>query len=75
MTQKKKTTYKKGMELVSKKTSEKILFGSFNDEEIASCLDSKKMFITISREELDRDYVSLKKLHKESQEKRRGQAW
>jgi hypothetical protein len=75
MADKKKILYKKGMELVSKKTSEKILFGSFNDEDVASCLNSKKMFVNISREELDNDYVSLKRLHQESREKRRGQGW
>ncbi|RAP38239.1 hypothetical protein DID80_02825 [Candidatus Marinamargulisbacteria bacterium SCGC AAA071-K20] len=75
MSEKKKTRYTKGMELVSKVSSKKILFGSFNDEDVASCLTADKMFVNISREELDRDYVSLKQLHGQSREKRRGQGW
>lgn len=71
----KKRMFKKGMEQVSKKSREKVLFGSFNQDGDGVCLNSKKQFITIARDELENDYVSLAQLHKESREKRKGQAW
>ena len=55
----KKRTYRKGMELIHKESKEKILFGKWNDDGSAACLSStKKTFLTISKEDLDTQYIS-----------------
>ncbi len=71
-----KRRYVKGLVFFHKTTKQKILFGAWNSDGTASCLNMKdKSFITLTREELDKDYESYADLEKEAREKRRGQAW
>jgi hypothetical protein len=45
------------MQLVSRKTSQKILFGKWNDDGSAICLSAKKEFLTIPVQEADGDTI------------------
>ncbi len=67
--------YKKGMELSHKDTKAKILFGKWNEDGTALCLTKSKQFVTLSKADLETNYVNLKLLNKQAREKRRGQAW
>jgi hypothetical protein len=70
-----KKTYRKGLLLFNKETKEKIIFGKWNDD-IAVCLVQKtKMFLNITRDDLDNKYQSYAELERKAREQRRGQCW
>lgn len=71
----KKRQYRKGMTLIHAENREKIMFGAFDGKGNATCLNAKKMFVSIPKDVLDSDYVSEAELKKRAQEKRRGQCW
>ena len=71
----KKRMYRKGMQLFHKETKKKILFGKFNSDGSAACLTADQDFLTLSREEIDTDYIAYNEVEKRAKERRRGQAW
>lgn len=70
-----KTTYRKGVTLMHKETKEKILFGKWLSEDRASCISLKNQLLTLTRADLDTQYVSLAAVEKAARDKRKGQAW
>ncbi len=70
-----KKTYKKGMILFNKVTKEKIIFGRWNDDGTAGCITVKKMFLNITREQIDNDYQSYSELERKARDRRKGQCW
>lgn len=70
-----KRKYKKGQLLFHKDTKAKIMFGSWNDQNQACCLDDKKNFIYLDQETFEKEYISYSSLEKKAREKRRGETW
>ncbi|MFA5879454.1 MAG: hypothetical protein WC860_04685 [Candidatus Margulisiibacteriota bacterium] len=70
-----KRKFKKGQLLFHKDTKEKIMFGSWTNENQACCLDAKKNFIYLEADILETDYISYSSLEKKAREQRRGQTW
>ena len=71
-----KKVFKEGMKLFHNDTKEQIMFGSWGEPDIASCLKLKtKAFLKITREDLETNYMSYASLDKAYREKRRGQGW
>ncbi len=76
MSEVKKQIYKKGMEYFHKETKEKLMFGKWNDNGTANCLNLKtKNFITLTKEQLDTEYTAYSKLDREYREKRKYEGW
>jgi hypothetical protein len=70
-----KNTYTKGLKLFHLETKEKIIFMKWLDSNRASCLTESKMFLTLTKEELDNNYQSYAALEKHARDTRRGQCW
>ena len=71
-----KKTYKNGMKLFHNVTKVKIMFGKWITEDKATCLEiDKKNIVTLTREDLDTNYISYASLDKAYREKRKYEAW
>lgn len=67
--------YKSGMRLTHLETKTQILFGKWNADGSAGCIGPHNSFLTLTREELETQYMSESDFLKRAQEKRRGQGW
>ena len=67
--------YRQGMSLTHVETKTRILFGKWNPDGTAGCIGPKNAFLTLTREELEKQYMSEADFLKRAREKRKGQCW
>ncbi len=66
---------KKGMTLINTTNRQKVIFGKLNEDGSATCFSSSREFVTIDKEDLDKNYVSEAERNRRAREKRAGQGW
>ena len=70
-----KFNLRKGAIFIHKETSKKITYGKKNSDGSLWCITHDHNFLTLTIEELERDYISATEFEKAAKERRRRQAW
>ena len=66
---------RKGMIFIHNETGKRLTYGKKNDDGSLWCITHDKNFLTLTEEELIKNYKSATDIEKKAKERRRRQAW